>query len=141
MKRTKTRKFAAAVAAALVVASVATPALAGNNVDTSFYFHFKHTDSTQGTEYRAKRDAAPVYVGIGYKDVRGVDLFVDAPGGRNVTVHGRAPLLRTGQFAIRTNAYEWGYRSVRLTAMSRDGGGELSGFWSPDSMRWYPRLN
>lgn len=113
--------------------------LMANTTDTTFTFDLA-SGTTAATGYRAKQDTSSTYVNAQYLGAP-CQLFVDGTGGVNCTVNDRAYLNRTGQFAIRQNVYEWGYRSARLTGWRSGYGTIANGLWSPDSWGSYPVIN
>lgn len=131
----------------LLVGVIALPSTAfarGNNEDTHFSFNFK-INGTAATGGRKKTDASSTYIQVKNKSISSLYAYVDAStstGWKNMTVGGKAPIFKTGQFRIRQDVFEtYGRIDCRLGFWSPKEPGHIDGYWSPDSMRWYPALN
>lgn len=131
-----------ALAGGILLSTV--PAL-GVTTNQSYNFNFSGTGATQGTGSRAKDSSSEVYLRITSITMNRVNFYVDSwENGTwvNRTRGGVAVGYYPGHFLISNYVYENGGRSARLTAMSPDGKGSVSGMWSPDTNEpWHPILN
>lgn len=122
----------------------AVPALADTS-NQSYNFTFSGTGATQGTGSRSKSTSSEVYLRISSISMNRVNFYVDSRENGtwiNRTRGGVAVGYYPGHFLISNYVYENGGRSARLTAMSPDGKGSVSGMWSPDTNEpWHPILN
>lgn len=141
---------AALVATSLMSAPLALPAslyasqgnpgtamLRANNSDTGYHFKMKNKGGTSGTGFRKKTNTSRIYVGVSscYGDPR---MFVDGAtntsgSGRRDCTYGTYRARTKGNFTLRSNVYEWGYRAAQITSLSEHGEALVSGVWSPDS--------
>lgn len=129
--------------------------LMGVNGDTgnSWYgFPFSSGD-TDGTDGRPKQDYSSTYIRVDRMDMRSCKVYVDGarskygPYANQVSywsgssVGNSATVRSTGEFQIMNRVRENGLSWARLTGWAYDGGGTLSGYWSPDSWGTYPKIN
>lgn len=132
----------------MTMGALATPVMAANTTDTSFYFTV--TNSYKYTSAREKTDTSSTYVKLervpvtyvycdvqGYRpsDSTGTNIWVDE------TVGGKAVTISVGQWRVRQNVYEHGGRSARLKFQRFTKDGIASGLWSPDCAGDYPAAN
>ncbi len=122
-----------------------------NTSDSKYEFNIP-AGATRGTGGRAKQDASSTYVRIGVIS-RPCRMYVD--GGTSINgpwynqtcyastgkSGGYAEANRVGQWRIRQNVYENGFRWARLTAWANQGASYVSGEWSPDSYGTYTAIN
>lgn len=116
------------------------PVVYNNHQDQWFRFRLTAYHNTDGTSYEDKKDRTPTYVKAERMGIP-CQLFVDAPDGTNCTVNGRAYLNQSGEYFIDQNVYEWGWRSCHLTSWMSVDETWVEGYWSPDSVGWYPSIN
>lgn len=133
----------------MTMGALATPVMAANTTDTSFYFTV--TNSYKYTAAREKTNTSSTYVKLErapasyvYCDVQGYRPINDSYGSNvwmDETVGGKAVTLSVGQWRVRQNVYEHGGRSARLKFQRFTIEGIASGLWSPDCAGDYPAAN
>lgn len=122
-----------------------------NTADTAYAFNMG-ANGTYATSGRAKQDASSTYVRITTIS-RACRLYVDGGTTQNGPWYnqtcyastgksgGYANASRVGQWRIRQNVYENGFRWARLSAWANNGPTYIAGEWSPDSYGTYTAIN
>lgn len=119
---------------------------AGNTGNTSYSFSFSGTGATQGTAPRSKLTDSVCYLRVSYLGMNKVNFYIDGAktdwsSWVNRTRGGVAVAYYKGHFSVHNYVNENGESYARLTAMSPDGSGQVSGMWSPDSNENNTSLN
>ena len=144
------RAVIAAGLSLMTPAGTAAPAFAGSietcaNTGDSWYQFSMNDQGTWETDPRSKEDSSSTYIQVLRKDMPSCRVYVDAKtwsGWVNETVYGYATVKQVGKWRIRQNVYEnHGRVDARLSAWANNGGGTLSGYWSPDSWGSYTAIN
>ena len=144
------KKMMSLLLVVVVMATMAVPALAANNTDTTLPVAYIAYFSGTNTPVRDKTDSSPIFM----KNDTAVNLTVYANGvnsyeppaqpmynaghtGWNGWSRATVP---PGRYIVRSIIYEAGFRKATLNISCANSGTTtwLSGWWSPDSTRSYP---
>ncbi len=122
-----------------------------NTSDEPYAFRMG-ANGTYATPGRAKQDASSTYVKVTTIS-QACRLYVDGGTSSNGPWYnqtcyastgksgGYANATRVGQWRIRQNVYENGFRWARLSAWANNGTTYIAGEWSPDSYGSYTAIN
>lgn len=118
-----------------------------NTGNTWYHFDLGNGYSTTAaTESRAKENTTPLFI---WPTEKTFDMCYVYGEGLNptwgtwvdYTVNGHGAIYTTQAYSLKTNIYEYGCRSARITAWQCSQPGYMAGWWSPDSTREYTVCN
>ena len=135
------RMLALGAAVLMSVSALTVPASASNYKDTYWSFSVDANKRPHRTELREKTDASGVYVY--YKSGTMDGVACDVLNSENDSMCKKYGIVYKGQKRrVAQYVYENGYDQCKLmvsTSVHDDGGGY--GWWSPDSIGYYPYIN
>lgn len=133
-----------AIGAATPQAALADDGIMTISNTSNSWFHFNLGNgysSTAATESRAKEDTTPLFF---WPQTMTMDMcYIYAEGWHSYgwvdyTVGGHGAIYSADRaYSLKSNVYEYGCRSARITAWQCSQPGYIEGYWSPDSTRTY----
>lgn len=137
-KRTLVSKLVIALSLMLLIGN--TSAFANNYGDTSFSFHLNST-YPQYTIARQKMDTSKLYYKVvgGNTTVSLTSIATDKAGTSMVTYnkYTKHGVFRGTSGYLSSDAYEQGYKYVKIMFKLESAPGTISGLWSPDNYNKY----